>query len=493
MNERVALPQHLRTLGFERNPFPQTPDADCYFRAEAIEQQFAEALHCLKAGKGFVLLTGEVGTGKSTFLRCLMDDLVATDCAVSFVFNTFLQGRDLLLAVNRDFGLAVGADLAEDIDRLNHYLIEQHARGRGCVVVIDDAQNLDVASLELLRLLSNLETRQNKLLQIVLSGQPELLVLLRKHETRQLASRIVQHIELAPLSRSECARYINFRITRAGTDGRIRLAASAQGAVHRHSHGNPRRVHLIMDRCLYGVVAAESGEIGKPLIDLAARESGIAQVAARGVNKWALMGAASVAVALAGWVLLTRSTPAAMAQARAAPPAALPVVARAPSPTAEHMARQALQTCLQTLRADARLAEPANGVTGESRRAALQALAKDGLVLSAVPAGLRLVDALATQPSPYCAWLEGADRWVLWRPTHAPFELAEGARGDTVRWLQTQLAAKNLYTSPVDGTAGWRTLAALNVFQRQHGVPALSSVDAWTVFLLEYGTAVKTA
>ncbi len=484
MNERVALPQHLRALGFERNPFPQTPDADCYFRTEAIEQQFAETLHCLKAGKGFVLLTGEVGTGKSTFLRCLMDDLVATDCAVSFVFNTFLQGRDLLLAINRDFGLAAGADVAEDIGRLNHYLIEQHTQGRCCVVVIDDAQNLDVASLELLRLLSNLETRQNKLVQIVLSGQPELLVLLRKNESRQLASRIVQHIELAPLSPSECARYISFRIARAGTDGRLRLNAAAQGALHRHARGNPRRLHLIMDRCLYGVAPAERREIDKPLIELAARESGIAQAAGRRSFKWPLIGGAVLAAGLAGWIGMDRLSVASMAQAKS-PLAVMPAV--------KQDATQNLQACLQGLRAGARLADIQNGLGVATRDATLQLLAKDGLALSAVPAGVQLPDVPDAQGHKACHWTAAGDRWVLWRPVHLPFALSEGAQSEAVRWLQVQLVANNLYTAPVDGLAGWRTLAALNVFQRQHGVPTQTGVDAWTLFLLEHGAAKSAA
>ena len=505
MNERVALPQHLRALGFERNPFPQTPDADCYFRTEAIEQQFAETLHCLKAGKGFVLLTGEVGTGKSTFLRCLMDDLVTTDCAVSFVFNTFLQGRDLLLAINRDFGLAAGADVAEDIARLNQYLIEQHTQARCCVVVIDDAQNLDLASLELLRLLSNLETRQSKLLQIVLSGQPELLVLLRKNECRQLASRIVQHIELASLSRSECARYVSFRIARAGTDGRIRLDAAAQGALHRHARGNPRRLHLIMDRCLYGVVSAERREIGKSLIELAARESGIARAPGRSWFKWPLLGSALLAAGLAAWIsvdrlspaLAARSEPAAALVQAPAPPVVqakvMPVVMGVSAPAAESSATQALQACVQSLRAGARLADIQNGLGVDARGATLQGLAKDGLALSAVPTGVHLPDYPTAQGNKVCHWEAGGDSWVLWRPAHLPFELTEGAHSEVVRWLQVQLVANNLYTAPVDGMAGWRTLAALNVFQRQHGVPAQTSVDAWTLFLLEHGTAKSAA
>lgn len=510
MSQPAALPQHLHALGFERNPFPQTPDADCYFRTEAIEQQFTEALHCVKAGKGFVLLTGEVGTGKSTFLRCLMDDLVAGDCAVSFVFNTFLQGRDLLLAINRDFGLAAGTHLAEDIDRLNQFLIAQHGAGRCCVVVIDDAQNLDAASLELIRLLSNLETRQNKLLQIVLSGQPELLTLLHKNESRQLASRIVQHIRLAPLTQAECTRYVDFRIARAGSDGRIRLSRQAQTALYRHARGNPRRVHLIMDRCLYGVAPAERHEIGKRLVDMAAGEGGIAQAPRHAWRRWMVAGGTGLALGLAAWTgmaspglslfgapAVARSAAVARVPAASSAPAVPAVTAAAPAgaSAAPQVAitavplsppRQAFQDCLKNLRAEAWRAEIEDGLNIETRQATLRALAENGLVLALLPAGLRLPEPSAAQAG-MCHWDNRAGNWVLWRPAHLPFALVERDRGDAVRWLQQQLAATNFYSAPVDGRAGPRTLAALRSFRQQHGMPADGSVDAWTLFLLEHG------
>ncbi len=495
MNE--ALPQHLSALGFERNPFPQTPDADCYFRTESLERQFAEALHCLNVGKGFILITGEVGTGKSTFLRCLMDELIQANGSVSFVFNTFLQGRDLLLAINRDFGLAPGTNLAQDIDRLNQYLIAQHVNGRQCVVVIDDAQNLDAASLELLRLLSNLETRQSKLLQIVLSGQPELLVLLRKNEIRQLASRIVQHIELAPLSRQECERYIGFRITRSGTHGRVRLNAAAHRAAHRHSRGNPRRVHLIMDRCMYGVAPAGSGEVGKALVDQASQESGISHRHRRLPVGWSLVGlAAGAVIGVTAWVGVEASSASAEFKVNgSAPPSAIASAPRrAPignvlsaATNIDDSGNQGLQACLQKLQTDVSFAALNADVAGGALNTLVQAMAKDGVVTSLLPEGTPWPDRVATQSIPLCQWSKGGVRRLLWRSAHLPFELSDGARGESIRWLQLQLIAHDVYTAPVDGLAGWRTLAALNVFQRQHGLNAQSVVDSWTLFLLEHG------
>lgn len=501
MNQSPALPHHLSALGFERNPFPQTPDADSYFRTEAIEQQFTEALHCVKAGKGFVLLTGEVGNGKSTFLRGMIDQLLATDCEVALVFNTFLQGRELLLAVNRDFGLAMGADLAEDINRLNTYLIDCHKRGKCCVVIIDDAQNLDAPSLELLRLLSNLETRQHKLLQIVLSGQPELLVLLRKHESRQLASRIVLHIELAPLSRSECERYVSFRIARAGNQGRIRLSKAALFALYQHSQGNPRRMHLIMDRCLYGVVAAGRHQIGQRLVNTAAREGGMAP--SPRTPRWLLATCVGIGAGLSIWAGLSlpghswlpRTAKSVLAVlSPIATVAVNPVIAARPlpavkvPPTALQLAyaeKNKFQVCLAKIGASAWAEKFENGLYVDTSRSTLQSMAKDGLALAVLPAGMHWSTSFAAESNDHCSWDNQAGSMVLWRPQHQPFNAIDYEHGDGVRWLQMQLLATHLYAAPVDGVVGPLTRAALNVFQHQQGIPADTSVDAWTLLLLE--------
>src|SRR5690606_10455304 len=176
--DATATRAYLQRLGLERSPFPTTPDAENYFSTGPIEGELAEAVHCVLARKGFVLLTGDVGTGKSTFLRRLLDEVEDRGAIVSLLFNTFLQGPDLLAAICRDFGVKAGTDAAANLDALNRFLLRCWHDGRTCVLVIDDAQNLDVASLELLRLLSNLESGQEKLLQIVLAGQTELVATL---------------------------------------------------------------------------------------------------------------------------------------------------------------------------------------------------------------------------------------------------------------------------------------------------------------------------
>ncbi|CCJ48068.1 putative type II secretion system protein [Bordetella parapertussis Bpp5] len=236
-------------------PFPPTPDAEHYFHTEWLQARQAEAAHCLASGKGFILLTGEIGTGKSTFLRQLLAALAERQALrTSLVFNTFLQGEALLAAILKDFGLPAHGSAADHVERLNAFLLEQWRAGALCVLCIDDAQNLSLESLELLRLLSNLESGQEKLLQIVLCGQPELAERLARPEIRQLTSRIGEHIRLHTLDRAETGRYAAFRLAVSGAAGRIDLSPRAVAALYRRSRGNARRIHQILDRALYGVL-----------------------------------------------------------------------------------------------------------------------------------------------------------------------------------------------------------------------------------------------
>lgn len=488
MNEHGTLPLHLQALGFHRNPFPQTPDADCYFRTEEIAQHSLEAFHCLRAGKGFVLMTGEVGTGKSTFLRSLMDELHHADCAVSFVFNTFLQGRDLLLALNRDFGIAPGADFAQDIDLLNHYLIEQYALGRCCVLVIDDAQNLNSESLELLRLLSNLETRQNKLLQIVLSGQPELLDLLEKKEIRQLTSRIVQHIQRWPFTREECERYVNFRISKAGNDGRIVLSRLANWALHWYSKGNPRRIHAIMDRCLYGISPGLKQTIGLRLLSSGVREVGVSYKKSWQVPV-ALTACALLALSATWWMSASQVAVTSAATTQLSGMSTeLSLIKSAErtitsTPTASGSRGLA---CLRQFGLERLQSDLDDGLDAFKRRVVVRDLASQGVSLAFAPAGLRLPDTLGTPDRPVCLSQGRAGTWVLWKSSVNPFDLHRGLASDQVRWLQQKLTDNKLYSDELDGVYGRRTISALHQFQRWHGLATEDRVDAWLLFLLEH-------
>ena len=262
MNARQA---HLAALGLVRNPFPPTPDAGCYFSTPHLDEQMVELAHCIQSRKGFCLLTAEVGMGKSTLVRRLMTDLAPSGVVSALVFNTFLQGPELLAAVLQDFGLESAGSMSADIATFNAFLLSNHQEGKTCLLIIDDAQNLSEPSLELVRLLCNLETDQEKLLQIMLTGQPELEETLSRHNLRQLRSRVVKHARLHGLNSTEIADYVRFRFESAGSDGSLTLQADACQMLWKETQGVPRQIHLILDRCLYGL-AAKAGNVIDPAL-----------------------------------------------------------------------------------------------------------------------------------------------------------------------------------------------------------------------------------
>lgn len=291
-------------LGLSRNPFPPTPDAASYFFTPQLQEHFAELVHCIEARKGFLLLTGEVGLGKSTLVRRLLDTLSPQRVRSALVFNTFLQGEALLAAILRDFGLAPPPSLDEGLANLNAFLMEQHRVGVTCLLVIDDAQNLKPESLELVRLLCNLETGQEKLLQILLAGQPELEVLLDTPGMRQLKSRLIKHTRLTGLRRDELARYFDFRVNAAGGAGRIKLQPAAARLLYAATEGNLRRIHLVLDRCLYGLAALSRQNVDAELMKAALRDVSLVPGSGSGGGRYraAIVGAGA-ALALIGLVL----------------------------------------------------------------------------------------------------------------------------------------------------------------------------------------------
>lgn len=480
---------HLSLLGLRRNPFPPTPDAQSYFYTSQLGNDLEEVQHCIEVGKGFVLVTGEVGLGKSTFARRLLDTLEPRGVQAALVFNTFLQGRELLSAINHDFGITPQESMALDMVALNAFLLQQASLDRHCLLVIDDAQNLTGESLELVRLLCNLESGQEKLLQIVLVGQPELLVTLERESLRQLKSRIAKHVHLKGLSFDDVARYFEFRITEAGGAGRLKLEAAACKRLYQVSHGNPRHIHLILDRCLYGLVARRSQRITAALIAKAAADVTVggssAQSQPRKRWRYALATALSLPLAgIVGWTghqLTTAepSTPVANPAASTTapqppstpPPAAQPAVDTPPETTSQAI-------CLQKLAQSSGAADQA--ANHEIRTLQLPAglaahLAQDGNTC--------LYQVLAPQES---AQEETGADWIVWRPGLRTAGLLSPPPNEAVRRLQLALATHGqLEEKWIDGRFGPMTRAALSRYQQKHGLPATGEPNDLTLLLLE--------
>ncbi|MDP5238569.1 AAA family ATPase [Uliginosibacterium sp. 31-16] len=476
MSESAA--GHLAALGLQRNPFPPTPDAQSYFYTSKLEREFSEALHCVLAHKGIVLLAGEVGLGKSTFVRHMLDTLTEKNVVYALVLNTFLQGAALLQEINRDFGIEATGDLSDDLAQLNEFLLQQRRDGLTCLVVIDDAQNLTLESLELVRLLTNLETGQEKLLQIVLAGQPELLALLAKAEIRQLTSRIVAHVSLQSLSKADLLRYFEFRISQAGAAGRLRLSGRALTHLHQISGGNPRRVHLILDRCLYGLVALRTNEISHLLVKTAAAEVDFnrCRTEASGRRWWPYaLAAASLMLSGILGVSFAMQTAPKQEESRvtlAAPPP-VPVTPVIQTDPVKHVAETGLSGCAL------RIEEALNGSlpTGSPLR------------ISSEIKVFRLPDELSRfvqADERACLYHEGASVWVAWHPTLSSAGMTTRGPNKVVQVMQMRLAALGLFdVSDADGWFGPKTRGALARFQTQTTYGKDGEPDDLTLFLLE--------
>ncbi|MFO7577095.1 MAG: AAA family ATPase [Pelovirga sp.] len=260
-------------FGLKEDPFSIAPDPQFLYMSDQHREALAHLIYGMKVDSGFVLLTGEVGTGKTTVCRCLLGQIPA-DSEVAFVLNPKLTVLELLATLCDELGIEHPADstsVKQFVDRLNVFLLEAHSRGKKTVLIIDEAQNLSTDVLEQIRLLTNLETDKRKLLQVVMLGQPELNQLLERPELRQLAQRVTARYHLEPLSRQELAGYLTYRLGVAGVERPLFSKATIQ-RLYRLSGGVPRLINLICDRALLGAYVRGENLVSPRLLSLAAAE-----------------------------------------------------------------------------------------------------------------------------------------------------------------------------------------------------------------------------
>ena len=305
-------------FGLNEKPFSITPDPRYLYLSERHAEALAHLLYGITESGGFIQLTGEVGTGKTTIVRSLLEQIPgSTD--VALVLNPNLSPREFLLVICEELGVSLSIherhSLKAIVDALNRRLLDAHAVGRRVVLIVDEAQNLSPDVLEQIRLLTNLETAKQKLLQIILIGQPELRDLLAREDLRQLAQRITGRYHLEPLSRDETAQYIEHRLRVAGSLGEI-FDSSAKRELFRLTGGVPRLINVICDRALLGAYSKETRRVNRRLVRSAAAEiKGIPYTAP--LLRWAIpvVGAVAVAVIAASvWPLLGQRSDSAPAQ-----------------------------------------------------------------------------------------------------------------------------------------------------------------------------------
>jgi general secretion pathway protein A len=237
-------------FGLQEKPFNITPDPRFLFLSSSHQEALGHLLYGIEERKGFITVTGEVGTGKTLICRALLDRLGPHVCT-ALVFNSFMLEIELLRSINEDFGIHRGGGTRKElIDHLNQYLLGEFSAGRNAVLIIDEAQNLATPVLEQIRMLSNLETERGKLLQIVLVGQPELRQQLARPELRQLNQRIALRYHIQPFNRQETEDYINHRLVVAGSHGGVKFSRRAISVIYRLSAGIPRKINLLCDRAM---------------------------------------------------------------------------------------------------------------------------------------------------------------------------------------------------------------------------------------------------
>jgi len=473
-------------------PFSIAPDPRYLFMSERHREALAHLLYGIGSGGGFVLLTGEIGAGKTTVCRCFIEQ-IPENCRLAYIFNPRLSVEELLLSVCDEFRIALpeagtpmGAatpGLKGYVDAINRYLLESHAQGLNNVLVIDEAQNLSAEVLEQLRLLTNLETSERKLLQIILIGQPELRTMLARPELEQLAQRVIARYHLGPLSEPETGAYVAHRLAVADASG-LPFPPALTPQIHALTHGVPRRINLLCDRALLGAYVENSPQVTRQILKKAAGEVFAGEAPAPRRLRLPLVAGgvlAAAAVSAAAWQALPARAPAPEPVVAAKAPAkVVPVAAAAPAAAAQPVQADEANAlrelaalwgqplagdkpCEHALRQDLRchqgrgglyelrmLDRPAVVTLHDGPRtgyAVLSAMDGNSVTLSA-GARREKID-LATFVTRF-----GGEFTTFWRmPRAFRDELAEGDRGADVDWLAARLAQLNRAPAPRPGQA----------------------------------------
>ena len=523
-------------FGLSEKPFAITPDPRYLYLSERHAEALAHLLYGINESGGFIQLTGEVGTGKTTVVRTLLSR-IPQHADVAVILNPRITPTEFLLSICEELGVEIDASDRDSVksmvDALNRRLLNAHSEGRRVTVIVDEAQNLSPGVLEQVRLLTNLETPTQKLLQIILIGQPELAEMLARNELRQLAQRITGRYHLSPLSREETREYVRHRVRVAGVTAEI-FKPGALREIHRLSGGIPRIVNVVCDRALLGAYTREHRSVNAALIRRAAGEV----YGRRYYPRWAFWLAAGPSAAAITAILyipwhLWLPAPAAGAPQIAATPASVaapapstaaiePAAAPAPAADLDALLAQNAATTTEAGAYRRLLALWGTALTGDTdacgqaAKAGLACLDQHGswaqvrmlnrpavltltdqrgqrhrVVLTALDehsATLTLGERSERLPIATVSGLWFGDFTVVWRPKSLRArQLSMGSSGEAVRWLRRKLSA--LHGSSVDPNHDDvydQALAdAVQDFQRQHRLVADGIAGVLTQVVLD--------
>jgi len=515
MNTRFQLPaagSYYEQLGFSKNPFPVVPDARDYFMTHDIESLVCEALFSVRERKGFIVVTGEVGLGKSTFSRYLISQFEDDEITFALILNSFLQEENLIDEVMRDFSLPlISGGLQEKLNALNQFFLDENSQGRNCVLIVDDAQNLSYKSLEALRLLSNLETAENKLLQIILLGQPELSENLNSHELRQLKSRVVLSRQLQPLSEKQLQDYLSYKFQQSQLSS-MSMTDKAQRLIHAYTGGNLRRTNLLLDRVILSLISGVPAVIDEKLVRQAIAD--IEPSSSRQLSRWQITGLVMVliVVAILGFVLGQQSKGVEVANGPKGTMMESSTSAVSKQGDIENTTFPAGLTSTETINHSENTSEStlpevrfalqafleAQGVGGSaatvSRLLDVNVKGLDGFSYQNILFG---VSNVAIQNGSEIANFDlskfgfESHHLFLWRPiiegvNLQSAELRWGQFSRQTQMLQKLLGQYGYFQGEMDGVVGAHTLRALSAFQKAAGLPETAAIDGVTHMALHH-------
>ncbi len=500
----------FQALGLQGNPFSPATSTKGYFHTPATQRILEEIHFGVTHRRGFLLLIGEVGVGKTSLLLQLLDQLHSEtngSLSTAWVFNTVMNRTELLHAIATDFGLTPpqSASFSDLLSLLHDFFLRVSSNGGNCAIIVDEAHNLDGATLESLRLLSNLESEERKLVQIVLSGQPELQSRLDQNEFRQLRSRIAISNVLPPLGKKEIKRYVDFKLS--STRSQLALPPRAVPPLWNATWGNVRLINLIMERALHVMYAMGQTRLTPKVVragiaEIASFQKDIRVRAVRRRNRWLLIALMIVLAALGAWGWLTgpgyigSTQPQSEVHQPADPPAAASNEVTKPVEQ-NSSAGRSVAARIQTDATMTAFLEPF-GQTALTPVLfnALQAGTPE-VLQARLPEELQLVGldhlprgeaAIQYTAFPWQEYTGQTPKWVvLWRPSVRVTQYFPDHVGPEVKKLQKRLKALGFYELPADGYLGSRTWRAITAFQESYGLDMTGTPTPKTVFWLYAG------
>ena len=505
---------YLAHLGLSHNPFPVVPDDTSIFLSGRIEQIVAEIVHGVVARKGFMMFTGDIGLGKTTISRRIISILEEKGIETALVLHTSLQDAELLGEINRDFGIKVGSydgkipSLGEQLRQLNQFLVQKNRQNKNCAIIIDDAQNLNQQSLELVRMISNLEGGRQKLVQILLVGQPELAQRLNTHALRQLRSRVVITAEATPLSHKEQKEYIHFKLNLAGNHGQASVTSWALYRLYRYTKGNFRLINMLMDRCLYVMCLQNSREIDSYVVKIAYQDlfpnrnsKTIRWLTAAGISI-IFLGAVAWGTLehKMGWPLFQLSSnqssfpspkpDSALKDDNAFKQKTATTTRFNADETQDPFSKQspdAVDAFLQPFGLNQWAAKFRQALThGEMMAFGAELFQNTGyqlVELSRLNSNIRKNFGVLSLPN---ETTKTSIYYVLWRPTILITNFYYYYQGVEINYLQSLLARANFYHDKLDNIVGPHLMQAVVKFQEQMGLPVTGFPDDRTLFWLAH-------